>query len=263
MSDSTTRPLALVTGASSGIGLQLAIQLAGRDHDLVVCAEDAGLETVTEGLRRGGITVTTVQSDLATEAGVEELVRAVADLGRPLDVLALNAGVGVAGPFVDTPLEDDLRLIALNVTSTVHAAKRLLPAMVAAGRGRVLITSSIAATMPGPWYATYAASKAFLLSFAEAVRHELNDTGVTVTALMPGPTDTDFFRRADMEDTVVNSMPKDDPADVARDGLEAMFDGKDRVVAHSWRTKVQAATLKKLPEPARASAHAMQTKEKE
>lgn len=103
--------------------------------------------------------MTTVQTDLATEAGVEELVRAVADLGRPLDVLALNAGIGVAGPFVGTPLEDDLRLIALNVTSTVHAAKRLLPAMVVASLGRVLITSSIAATMPGPWYATYAASR--------------------------------------------------------------------------------------------------------
>ena len=256
----TNTPLALVTGASSGIGLHLASELAGRGHDIVLCAEDAAVTTVAREVGAAfGRQAVAVQADLATAEGVERLVDRVHDIG-PVDVLAVNAGIGVAGPFVETPLEDDLRLVALNVTSAVHLTKRLLPGMVARGRGRVLVTSSVAATMPGPWYATYAASKAFLLSFAEAVRYELQDTGVTVTALMPGPTDTDFFRRADMQDRAVDDMHKDDPADVARDGVEALLEGRDHVVAHSWRNKVQVALLKGMPEQAKAATHAQMTK---
>jgi short-subunit dehydrogenase len=253
-------PLALVTGASSGIGLHLARELAGRGHDVVLCAEDAAVTTVADEVAAAfGNQVVAVQADLATAEGVERLVDRVQDLG-PVDVLAVNAGIGVAGPFVETPLEDDLRLLALNVTSAVHLTKRLLPGMVARGRGRVLVTSSVAATMPGPWYATYAASKAFLLSFAEAVRYELQDSGVTVTALMPGPTDTDFFRRADMQGRAVDDMHKDDPADVARDGVDALLEGRDHVVAHAWRNKVQAGLLKGMPEAAKAATHAQMTK---
>ena len=188
-------------------------------------------------------------------------MEAVQGLGRPVDVPGLNAGVGAAGPFVETSLEDDLRLIALNVTSVVHTAKLLLPTMVRRGSGAVLVTSSVAGTMPGPWYATYAASKAFLLSFAEAIRYELDGTGVSVTALMPGPTDTDFFERAGMTGRVVDDMSKDDPADVARDGIEALLRGDDHVVAHSWRNKAQAALLKGMPERAKATVHAQMTKE--
>jgi len=184
----------------------------------------------------------------------------VTALGRPLDALLLNAGVGVAGPFIETPIEDDLRLIALNVTSLVYTAKRLLPAMVERREGRVLVTASIASLMPGPWYATYAASNAFLLSFAEAVRYELRDTGVTVTALMPGPVDTEFFDRAGMQGTVADKGSKDDPADVARDGIEAMLAGDDHVVAHSWRNKLQAALTKGGPESLKAFTHAQLTK---
>lgn len=256
-------PLAVVTGASSGIGLHLADELVRRGHDLVACAEDASIDALAQRIGAEGRVVVPVRADLATAEGVERLVAQVQALGRPVDVLALNAGVGVAGPFVDTSLEDDLRLIALNVTSVVHTAKRLLPPMVRRGAGAVLVTSSVAGTMPGPWYATYAASKAFLLSFAEAVRHELRDTGVTVTALMPGPTDTDFFVRAGMEDTVVDDLPKDDPADVARDGVEALLRGDDHVVAHSWRNKVQAALLKGMPETVKASTHAAMTRAKD
>jgi short-subunit dehydrogenase len=238
------------------------VQLAGRNYDLIVAAEDGELGTAAEGLSRGGVEVVQVQADLATDAGVEKLVSEVEMLGRPLDVVCLNAGVGNAGPFIETPLEDDLRLIALNVTHVVHTAKRLLPAMVSRGQGRVLITSSIAALMPGPWYATYAASKAFLQSFAEAIRYELKDTGVTVTALLPGPTDTDFFDRAGLEGTVADEGPKDNPSDVARDGIEAMFDGKDQVVAGSWRNKVQALLSKGGPDSLKAAVHAQQTKDK-
>lgn len=257
-----TRPLALVTGASSGIGRELAVELAARDYDLVLAAEDEDLSTVAEGASRSGVSVVTVTADLATDAGVEKLVGEVEGLGRPVDVLCLNAGVGNAGPFIETSLEDDLRLIALNVDHVVHTAKRLLPGMVQRGQGRVLITSSIAALMPGPWYATYAASKAFLQSFAEAIRYELKDTGVTVTALLPGPTDTDFFDRANLDGSVADEGPKDDPAEVARDGIEAMLDGKDQVVAGSWRNKVQAVLSKGGPDSLKAAMHAQQTKEK-
>jgi uncharacterized protein len=252
--------LAVVTGASSGIGLELAKELAARHYQLVVCAEDEELATAADGLRGSGVPVQAVRADLATADGTQRLVDAVGDYGAPVDVLALNAGIGVAGPFIETPLADDLRLIALNITSVVHTAKKLVPEMVARGQGRVLITSSIASLMPGPWYATYAASKAFLLSFAEALRHEVKDSGVTVTALMPGPTDTEFFERAGMQDTVVNAQPKDDPADVARMGVEAMLAGDDHVVASSVRDKLQALA-KGAPEPLKAAMHARLTQQ--
>jgi short-subunit dehydrogenase len=254
--------LAVVTGASSGIGLALARELASRDYDLVLSAEDEALGAAADTLRAGGVAVVDVRSDLATEEGVRRLVTEVQQMGRPVDVLALNAGIGVAGPFVITPLEDDLRLIALNISSAVYASKELLPDMVERGAGRVLITSSVAAVQPGPWYATYAASKAFLLSFAEALRYELEDTGVTVTALMPGPTDTAFFERAGMEGTVVDTQSKDDPADVARDAVDGLMAGDDKVVAGSFRNKLQALT-KGAPEPIKAAMHAAMTKQKE
>jgi short-subunit dehydrogenase len=185
----------------------------------------------------------------------------VAEGGRPLDAAALNAGIGVNGDFTrDIPLEDDLRLIAVNVTAVVHLAKRVLAGMVERGAGKVLITSSVAATMPGPYYATYAASKAFLQSFAQAVRFELKDAGVTVTALQPGPTDTEFFERAGMEDTEAGEGKKDDPAEVAKDGFEALLAGKDHVIAGSARNRAQVAGSKFLPEQARATLHAAQTR---
>jgi uncharacterized protein len=253
-----TRPLALVTGASSGIGLELARQFVDNGFDVVITAED-DLTAAQSSLSTGGAQVWAVQADLSTYEGVERVWSAVPDVG--LDTLALNAGVGVNGDFTrDIPLEDDLRLIALNVTSAVHLAKRALPGMVTRGRGRVLVTSSVAGLMPGPYYATYAASKAFLQSFAQAIRHELKDTGVTVTALQPGPTDTEFFDRAGMRDTAAGSGPKDDPADVARQGFEALMTGKDHVVAGGLQNKAQAASSRMMPETAQAAAHAAQTK---
>jgi len=175
---------------------------------------------------------------------------------KPDDIPAFNAGVGVGGDFArGTDLRDELTLIALNVVSPVHLAKRALPDMVGRGRGRVLFTSSIAATMPAPFEAVYGASKAFLLSFAEALRNELKDTGVTVTALMPGPTDTNFFHRAGMDDTKAGAGKKDDPAEVARQGFEALMAGKDHVVAGSLKTKLMGAANEALPETAKAEAH--------
>ena len=255
----TTNSLAIVTGASSGIGRELASIFAAEGFDLVIAAEDDRLAETTALIEALGVEAHPVQVDLTTSAGVEELARRIQALARPIDALALNAGVGVGGEFVRTDLQADLDLIALNVTSVVHLAKLLLPAMVERKAGRVLFTASVASTMPGPYYATYAASKSFVLSFAEAIRHELLDSGVTVTALMPGPTDTDFFRRAGMLDTPAGQGPKDDPADVARDGFEAMMAGDDHVVAGSRRNAVQVAAGKVLPDRAKAAIHAKLT----
>jgi len=260
-SSSTGRSLVLVTGASTGIGLELARVFADNGFDLILTAEGDELAAAEASLAGNGAEVRTVRADLSTYDGVERLWSAVAADGRPLDAVALNAGIGVNGDFTrDIPLEDDLQLIAVNVNAVVHLAKRVLPGMVERGAGRVLITSSVAATMPGPYYATYAASKAFLQSFAQAIRFELKDTGVTVTALQPGPTETDFFERAGMEDTKVAEADKDDPAEVARDGFEALMAGKDHVIAGSGKNKAQVAGAKLLPEKARAGLHAAQTR---
>jgi short-subunit dehydrogenase len=253
--------LALVTGASSGIGLELAREFVEHGFDVIINAEDEELAAAEASLAGKGAEVRAVKADLSTYDGVERLWAAVEAGGRPLDTAALNAGIGVNGDFTrDIPLEDDLRLIAVNVTAAVHLAKRILPGMVERGQGRVLITSSVAATMPGPYYATYAASKAFLQSFAQAIRFELEDTGVTVTALQPGPTDTEFFDRAGMDDTKVADAKKDDPAEVARDGFEALMAGKDHVITGGVKNKAQVAGAKLMPEKARAAVHAAQTK---
>ncbi|MBW8482720.1 SDR family NAD(P)-dependent oxidoreductase [Actinomadura parmotrematis] len=249
------RPLAVVTGASSGIGRELAGEFARHGFDVVMAAEDAGIvEAAAAVAAETGVTALPVRVDLAAFDGVEELHGRVQALARTPAALAVNAGIGVNGDFArETGLDDELRLVNLNVTSAVHLAKRVLPAMVAANEGRVLFTSSVAATGPGPYQATYAASKAFLLSFSEALRHELRDTGVTVTALMPGATDTEFFDRAGMQDTKLGrSGGKDDPAKVAEQGFKALMAGKDHVVAGSFKNKLQAAAAKVAPEKAKA-----------
>lgn len=256
-----TRPqFAVITGASSGIGLELARQFVENGFDVLINAEDDRLHSAAVDLSATGADVQVVQADLATPDGVESLVSAVEATGRAVDALALNAGVGNGGAFLDIPWADEQRLIAVNIASTVHLAKRLLPAMVARRSGRVLFTASVASTMPGPFYATYAASKSFVLSFAEAVRFELKDSGVTVTALLPGPTDTDFFHRAGMDDTPVGGGAKDDPAEVAKDGFEALMAGQDRVVAGSRKNAMQTTAGKLLTDPMKAAVHARMTK---
>jgi short-subunit dehydrogenase len=254
-----SRPLAVVTGAFSGIGRELARQFATNGFDVIIAAENNELASVADDLAATGVGVEAVWADLSIDEGAEKLLQAIAATGRDVNAIALNAGVGNSGAFIDVPLADEEHLIALNIGSTVHLAKRILPGMVARGAGRVLFTSSVASQMPGPYYATYAASKAFIQSFAQALRYELKDTGVTVTALLPGPTDTGFFERAGMEGTPVDSSGKDDPADVAGDGFEALMAGKSQVVGGSAENKVHAAA-KLLPDQARATTHAKMTK---
>jgi uncharacterized protein len=255
MAQSSIRQLAVVTGASSGIGLELARQFAEHDFDLLIVAEQAGIQEAAASLRSHGGTVEPVQADLATREGVDHLYQQMKALGRPVDAVAINAGVGVGGPFIDTDLEAELRLINLNVVSVVRLSKYVLRDMISRGEGRVLYTSSIAADMPAPFEAVYGASKAFELSFAEALRNELKDTGVTITVLQPGATETNFFRRAGMEDTKVGAGKKDDPADVAKQGFEALMAGKDHIVAGSLKNRIQDAAAQVMPEPAKAAAH--------
>jgi len=253
--EATAEPLAVVTGASSGIGLELAKQFAMHGFDVAIVAEDEGINAAARTLMGFGTTVTPIQVDLAKADGVDLFYRRLRALGRLADAVAINAGVGVGGPFIETSLDEELNLIALNVTSTVRLAKRIIPDMVQRGYGRVLFTSSIAAETPGPFEAVYAASKAFILSFAEALRNELRDTGVSVTALQPGATDTNFFHRAHMADTKVATSEKDSPADVARDGFAALMAGKDHVVAGSWKNVLQSTIAQITPETMKAEQH--------
>ena len=257
MTAPTGNDFAVITGASSGIGYELARQFAEHGWDLLVAAEDEEIEQAATDLRRDGQNqVQAVRVDLATYDGVEELYRAIRATGRPVDAVAINAGRGIGGDFTrQTPLEDELNVIDVNVTSTVHLAKRVLPDMIERNAGRVLFTSSIASMMPGTYQAVYNASKSFVQSFAEALREELKDTDVSVTSLMPGPTDTNFFHRAEMDDTKVGASKKDDPAVVAKQGFEALMSGKEKVVAGSAKTKVQGAASKIMPDKAKAEMH--------
>ena len=242
------RPLALVTGASSGIGLELAKQFAQHGHDLIVAAENVELDDAVEELRALGGAVAPVSVDLTRRADVERLVAAVRGAGRPLDAAALNAGVGHGGAFAQTDLEAELGIVELNCASTVHLAKRVVQDMVARGQGRILFTSSVASQAPEPFQAVYGASKAFVQSLAMALREELKDSCVGVTALLPGPTDTEFFDRAELTDTKLGaSDSKDDPAQVARHGYEGLMNGDASVFAGSLASKAMGRLSAVIP----------------
>ena len=256
------KPLAVVTGASSGIGYELAKQFAEHGYDLLLVAQQDRINGVAEEIsKRYQVSAEPLQSNLATYDGVETLYSRIHSLGRSLDVVAINAGVGVGGDFArETKLEDEMNLINLNVISAVHLTKRVLKDMLAQGHGKILFTSSIAATMAGSYEAIYSASKAFVQSFAEGIRNELKDTNITITSLMPGATETEFFHRAQMDDTRVGSSKKDDPALVAKQGYEALMAGKDHIVAGSLKNKIMAAAAKYLPQKVTAQAHRFMSK---
>ncbi len=249
--------VAVVTGGSSGIGFELARELLSRGFEVLIVAEDDG---VRRAARELGPRANALQVDLASYQGVERLYAHMKGIGRPIDVVAINAGVGAGGAFVgDTKLEDELNIISLNVTSAVHLAKRVVPDMVARGRGRILLTSSLAANFPGPFFAVYAASKAFIQSFAEGLRNELEGTGVSITAMMPGATDTEFFERANMVETRVGQGEKDDPALVAQQGIDALLEGKDSVICGALKNKMQAIAARVLPDATKAAMQRKQT----
>ncbi len=253
-------PRALVTGASTGIGRALARQFATHGYDVVIAADEPEIvRTADEIAVVSGQLVTPVEVDLSTAEGVQYLYDVSSGMGG-LDAVALNVGTGVHGRFDESDLDADLRLVDLNCRSTIHLAKLVIRDMVERGEGRVLVTASIAAKAPGPFQATYAASKAFVHSFAEAIRHELDDTGVSVTSLMPGATDTDFFERADMEDTAVATGPKSSPDEVAARGFEALMTGQPQVVAGSLKEKLMTSGSGLIPDPLAAEVVAGQTR---
>lgn len=249
--------LAVVTGASSGIGYELAAELARRGYDLVIASGGERLTHAGQCLRAFGRKVTEASVDLAAPEGVEELWQHVEQLGQPVDVACINAGVGVGGLFKDTDLDEELNMVRLNCASTVHLAKYVVRQMTGRNAGRILFTSSIAGEMVAPREAVYAATKAFVLSFAHSLRYELRDSGVTVTALQPGPTDTDFFHRAGMDDTKVGRDGKSEskPEDVARQGINALFDGKDHIYAASLKTKIEGKLANAIPGDTKAAMH--------
>jgi uncharacterized protein len=247
--------LALVTGASSGIGFELATLFAEDGYDLVVAADEDGIDASADKLRSAGVDVQAVQVDLRKPEDVVRLYDIATAGGRILDAAALNAGSGRAGSFLEGELDDDLGIIDLNVRSTVHLARLVVGDMARRGSGKVLFTSSIVAGMPGWNQSMYNASKSFVQSFVEALHDEMRGTGVTVTALMPGPTATNFFRRAGMPDTVIGRMPKDDPARVARQGYDAMMRGDRKVLAASLFFKAMGVTNWFLPDSVKSAAN--------
>ncbi len=259
MATENKNKFAVITGASSGIGYQLAKQCLENGFDALICAESS---TIMDAARTLPGNVEAIVADLATFQGCEELVERVRERGRPVDALLLNAGIGLGGAVVDQLLGDELAMIALNCNHTVHVARRLVPAMVQRGEGRVLITGSVVSTAPNPYQAVYAATKAFVMSFGEALRVEVADSGVTVTVLQPGATDTNFFERADLLDTEIGQAKKDDPALVAKRGFEAMMDGKDAVLGGGFKSRMQGFMNELLPESFKAKQVAKTTKPK-
>lgn len=254
MSD-TQRPLAVVTGASTGIGYELAKQCAEHGYDLVVAADEPRIQEAANTFRQLGARVDAVEADLSTTEGVDKLVGAVG--GRPVDALLANAGRGLGHGFVDQDWTEIRHVIDTNVTGTLYLLHKVAGGMRSRGQGRILITGSIAGFLPGSFQAVYNASKSFLDSFSFALRNELKDTGVTVTCLMPGATETEFFERADMMDTKIGTSKKDDPADVAKTGFDAMLRGDGDIVS-GWQNKLQSAIANVLPAGLLAGAHRAQ-----
>ena len=249
--------LALVTGASSGIGRALARELASKGYDLIICSAGERLDAVGAELRQTSVQVFEAKANLATKDGVSALWGEVESTGRHLDIACINAGVGVGGLFSETDLEAELNMVSLNCAGTVQLAKYVVHHMLARNEGRILFTASIAGEMVAPREAVYAATKAFDLSFAHSLRYELRDTGVSVTALQPGPTDTDFFHRAGMDDTSVGSSGKkeSEPEEVAKQGIEALLDGEDHVYAASLKTKIEGAVANLVPGSVKGAMH--------
>lgn len=247
------RPLAVVTGASSGIGYHLARCAAEHGYDLVVAA-DTPLADAVRDFEALGAQVQAVQADLATTDGVMHLIQAIGE--REVDALMANAGHGLGGSFLSQDFEAILHVINTNITGTVHLIQFVARGMVARARGRILVTGSIAGFQPGSFQAVYNGTKAFIDSFSIALRNELKGTEVTVSCLMPGPTDTEFFERAGMETTKVANDPRMlmDPGQVADIGFQAMLKGEADVVA-GWKNKLQVAMSKVMPAQATAQMH--------
>ena len=248
----STTGYTLITGGSMGIGLELAKVFAENGHNLVLVARDpAELEQAKKRLSSSGIDVVTISKDLFKPEAAFELYEEVRRQGLDVHILVNDAGQGQFGLFADTDIRRDLDIIQLNISSLVALTKLFLKDMLARGEGKILNLSSIASKSPGPWNAVYHATKAFVQSFSEGIRSELKDSGVTVTALLPGATDTDFFNKAEMEDSKIaeDKSKLSDPAKVARDGYDALMSGDDKVIS-GMKNKMMVGMSNMMPDSA-------------
>jgi short-subunit dehydrogenase len=251
------RPLAFVTGASSGIGYALAAQLAQHGYDVAISGSSERVHESARQLRGLGGDAWSHQADAGTYDGVEAFWRFIETLGRPVEVAVLNIGIATGGSFADTDLDDHLKVLAINVTGTTHAAKRVVDHMVANGSGRILIVSSLSATTPTPYEGVYGGTKAFGYSLAESLREELRDHGISVTALLPGATDSDFHSNAGMaSDTPIGRLKKYPKDEVARLGFEGLMAGHDMVLGGGEELRAILEANRTTPEPVKAAAHA-------
>ena len=248
-----SKPFAIVTGASSGIGLELAAICAQEGFDLLVAADRPEIHTAADRFRESRRS-TSPRLKQISRRRLASISSGRAAAGRPVDALLANAGHGLGAAFLDQDFEDVRHVIDTNITGTIYLVQLVGRTMRSRGQGRILLTGSIAGFMPGTYQAVYNGTKAFIDSFSFALRAELKDTGVTVTCLMPGATETDFFERADMLDTKVGQGEKDDPADVARVGFDAMMRGDGDVVS-GWKNKLQSAIANVTPAGVLAEQH--------
>jgi short-subunit dehydrogenase len=250
-----SRPFAVVTGASAGIGFELARQCAEHGYDLLVAADEARIDDAAQTFRAMGASVDAIEADLATLSGVDALYAATR--GRPVDALLANAGHGLGHAFLDQDFDEVRHVIDTNITGTIYLIQKIARDMRARRQGRILITGSEAGFIPGTFHAVYNGTKAFINSFSFALRAELKDSGVTVTCLMPGATETEFFERANMTDTKVGRASKADPADVAKVGFDAMMSGEGDVVA-GWMNKIKTTIANVTPAGVLAEMHRKQ-----
>lgn len=248
----TGNRLAVITGASSGIGYELGMECARKGFNLIIAANEPKIHDAADAMRRVGTSVEAVEAELSKAEGVMQLVDVIG--GRPVDALLANAATGLGNGYLDQDFVDIQHIIDTNITGTLHLIHVVGRDMRLAGAGRILITGSIAGFSPGPFNAVYNASKAFIDSFSWALRNELQDSGVTVTCLMPGATQTEFFERAGLLDTKIGQSKKDDPADVAKVAIKAMLEGDGDVVT-GWYNKVAAAMANITPASVLAQAH--------
>jgi short-subunit dehydrogenase len=243
---------AIVTGASSGIGYELARRCAKDGYDLLIAADMPEIQHAAAAFRTHGVSVEALQVDLSTTDGVDRLYAAAK--GRPADVVIANAGHGLGGGFLDQDFAEVRHVVDTNITGTIYLLQKVGRDMRARRAGRILITGSVAGFIPGTFHAVYNGTKAFIDSFAFALRAELKENNVTVTCLMPGATETDFFERADMMDTKVGQSEKDDAAEVAKVGYDAMLRGDGDVVS-GWKNKLETTIANVTPAGMLAEQH--------
>jgi short-subunit dehydrogenase len=250
-----TKNYALITGATEGIGYELAKLFANDGYNLVIVARhEDELKNRAAEFSKHNIDVVAIAKDLFKREDAFALCAEVDSRNISIDVLVNNAGQGVYGLFKDTEVERELEIIDLNIASTVILTKHFAKQMIARNYGRILNLASIASKTPGPWQSVYHGTKAFVYSFSEAIRHELKDNNITVTALLPGATDTDFFNKADMQRSAIvqDKSPLADPADVAKDGYEALISGKDKIIS-GFKNKAMIGMSNILPDTAVAA----------